>query len=109
MRNLSEEFINGLQRRLEALEDVMCGISDDLFAAGWLDGLEYNLWAIVVGDPLPEAHHPGYERLTEQQFKALRDAFVSAGHWLHYTSTGVQPVETVEWYRLYKAWRASHV
>lgn len=41
----------GMQKYLRrGLRDLMSNISEEEYCAGWLGGLEYSLWAIVVGD-----------------------------------------------------------
>lgn len=61
----------------EALHDAMSELSEDCYAAGWMQGLEYDLWRIVLaGDG-----HYGMGRITRDDTARLRQLADDAGGW----------------------------
>jgi hypothetical protein len=96
--------------RWHQLRDLMSEISEDMYAAGWLAGLEYSLWALVLGEPdvcfSAEALVPG-------QLDDLRRLSAELGGWARWSDepvtdarrspcpTGPVFVPMAEWVDLY--------
>jgi len=56
----------------------MSNLSEEAYGAGWMDGLEFALWQIVVGD------RRDYGRLAvpDEHVSILRSLSVAAGGWI---------------------------
>lgn len=61
-----------------ALESAMSAISEDYYCAGWLIGLEFSLWAMVLGGP----RDFGIGTVTEEEIQELRRLSDACGGWI---------------------------
>jgi hypothetical protein len=82
---MAEEAVAPLdQDAAEALLKLMADISEEHYAAGWMQGLEDCLWWIAHGgDPRYGTHDVASERIV-----ALRELSERAGGWWFWDSTG---------------------
>jgi predicted hydrolase (HD superfamily) len=63
-----------------ALARLMSEISEDRYCAGWLSGLEYELWQIVIDGQ----GRFGFGALSEMDVKDLRELSDACGGWIVY-------------------------
>jgi hypothetical protein len=60
------------------LEELMSRISEEAVSAGWMDGLEYELWEILIG--LRTSY---YRRIvTQEEIEQLRFLSNKCGCWI---------------------------
>lgn len=62
----------------ESLGSFMEDISEDVFAAGWMQGLEYDLWGMVRGY---RNRHYGMSSITDEQVAKLALLAQQSGGW----------------------------
>jgi hypothetical protein len=86
----------------QTLAREMSQISERAFCAGWMDELEYRLWAAVLGGP----REYGQIILTVPQINRLRDLSDRLGGWVRYNDeSGLEEfVEHERWRGLYEEW-----
>ncbi len=98
VRLLRDEEVERLTGAREALLALMTEISQEEWAAGWLDGLEFVLWRRVLAD-----------RGLPSRSVELRDLANMAGGWWAYLPGGEGRekgrtfVPMAEWLRLFEA------
>jgi hypothetical protein len=87
-----------------ALADLMSSISQDHYSAGWMMGLEYDLWRIVIGETDRYVYPLG-----DHEIQGLREMSDRVGGWIvwrmDYAGETYVPME--EWKRIYAAPRRS--
>lgn len=87
------------------LRDTMSAISEDGYCAGWMMGLEYSLWAILVGD-----HSPDYGQVpvTPEEVAMLKGLSEAAGGWLVWDDASETDdavlIPMAEWEQKYLDW-----
>ncbi|HEX8426538.1 hypothetical protein [Hymenobacter sp.] len=69
-----------LNKQQKALHDLMSQISEEAWAAGWMEGLEYALWHIVLNGPA----RYGWEFISESTIKQLKQLSQQTGEWIIY-------------------------
>ncbi|HEV2719660.1 MAG TPA: hypothetical protein VG323_06550 [Thermoanaerobaculia bacterium] len=86
-----------------ALARLMSEISEDAYCAGWLSGLEYELWQIVI-----DGHGQfGFGALSETDIQDLRELSDACGGWIIYDGERQQTfVPLAEWQSMFAARRA---
>jgi hypothetical protein len=72
------------------LAAIMTGISEAGWCAGWMSGIEFDLWEAPAGKRI------GQEILTERQATLLKLLAEEAGGWWHYDA-GLKFVTTSTW------------
>ncbi|HEY9015153.1 MAG TPA: hypothetical protein VIM84_08840 [Gemmatimonadales bacterium] len=84
------------------LRRLMNEISERYYCAGWLDGLEYALWARVIGDQPP---HFGMGTISGYELRELARLSQRAGGWWYWSDEQrdkvFAPLE--EWTMIYAA------
>ena len=76
----------------------MSDISEDAYCAGWMIGLEYDLWRIVVAG----GGHYGAVSLGDEEVQELRDLSAACGGWIMYErDKGEVFVPLVKWQELF--------
>lgn len=70
---------------------LMTGISEECWCAGWMSGLEYDLWQAKRGMSY------GQGVITDRQSDLLRLLSEEAGGWWRWTEDGPQFVPLDEW------------
>ena len=83
-----------------ALARLMSEISEDCYAAGWMGGLEFALWAIVQGEAQPEY---GEYVVLPEQVERLRYLSSRIGGWVAWSdeARGEIFVPMAQWERMY--------
>jgi len=78
-----------------ALRDLMSGISEDYYCAGWLTGLERTLWGMLQGD----SRHFGMGEVTHEEIGRLRDLHEKCGGWWYFDDERGEEMflATAEW------------
>ncbi len=85
----------------QALADVMGGISERIWCAGWLTGLEYHLWEWLVGD----GSWAKRGRVTEGERRVLRVLSDLVGGWIRFDDdNGETFVPMAEWKARFAEW-----
>ena len=64
----------------EALTELMSEISERCYCAGWLIGLEYELWAILIGESDREEY--GIDEVNGTDLFELRRLSAECGGWI---------------------------
>lgn len=76
----------------------MRDISESHYAAGWMGGLEFDLWAMVCGGP----RDYGMGEVSEAQVASLRDLSERAGGWWRWQDGVCEVFVTAdEWAKMY--------
>jgi hypothetical protein len=75
--------------------ELVCDISEDCYAAGWMRGIEYELWATCLnGKP----HRYGQSAISDEQITKLRDLHARCdGWWYWHDDTTGGGSNTEEW------------
>ena len=77
-----------------ALYEAISDISEDRWCAGWLIGIEYQLWAELQGD----SQQHGIDELDQAQFEKVRALADQVGGWIIWADDQTHPdLPTVEW------------
>ncbi len=81
------------------LRDLMGFISEDLYCAGWLIGLEFTLWGMVQGDE----REFGMGEVSVEQVEKLRQYADRCGGWWRWSDgAGEVFVPKDEWLEIYQ-------
>lgn len=84
------------------LQDRMSCISEDCYCAGWLGGLEYDIWqALVQSDPFPAP----YSR-SPRLLRRCRALSTELDGWI-YWNDGPQFAPMAQWLAMFEAHRAA--
>jgi hypothetical protein len=97
-------MLGDLTAEQHALALCMSDLSEEAYCAGWMVGLEFALWQIVVGD------RREYGRLivTDAQVSNLRSLAEAVGGWIVFDDDREETwVSTAEWDRRFQAWQSS--
>lgn len=85
----------------EVLAELMSEISEDCWCAGWLSGLEFDLWEMVQGGP----RRFGMGEVSEEDVQRLRVLSNECGGWIVWNmdkgDTSFVPL--AEWEAIYAA------
>jgi hypothetical protein len=85
-----------------ALADYMSELSEDAYCAGWLVGLEFELWEVVLG----ERKEFGFLDLGGEEAQRLRELSDRCAGWIIYDrDTEETWMPKSEWERWYSKWR----
>jgi hypothetical protein len=68
----------------QALAEYMSQLSEQAYAAGWIEGLEYALWKAVVAGP----YKYGRQMLTGDHVRELRKLSEACGGWIRFSDVG---------------------
>ena len=84
----------------EQLRDAMIEISEDYYCAGWIAGLEIELWPMLTGG----SRHFGMGEVTDEEIAELIRLHRKSGGWWHYVrEAGKVFVPTAEWIVMFAA------
>lgn len=86
------------------LMQTMGDISEDYWCAGWLQDLEYDLWAFVCGDVDKLWEGVFHEGLNEYQRQFLKTLSTDAGGWFIWQN-GREFIEMDQWLEKYAKWK----
>lgn len=110
MTTYKERLDNSLKKAkdpdmAEHLRFIMSNISEDRWCAGWLIGLEFELWPYVNGEKTPPEDDWGLRDMSR-----LKRISEKAGGWWMWVGEGVDSGEvfltTEEWEPIYKKYKA---
>lgn len=62
------------------LANYMSAISEEAYAAAWIEGLEFELWRAVQDNPFPY----GRLQLTNTHTKRLKELSQNCGGWIRF-------------------------
>ena len=81
-----------------ALAEYMSELSEEAYAAGWMQGLEYTLWKAVVDGPRAF----GRLHLGEAQIERLKELSSRCGGWVYFDeSTEETFIDLGRWKMMY--------
>jgi hypothetical protein len=81
------------------LAELMSEISERAYHAGWMDGLELALWAMVCGGP----RRYGQITVDEETIAKLGALSAQFGGWIRFGDNDEEFVSLGEWQRFYAA------
>lgn len=84
-----------------AIGDLVSDISEDCYCAGWMHGIEFDLWAVICGDATDYAG----VTLADHRVQALARIARDADGWVRYGDSGVESVDSVTWAKMYAAYK----
>ncbi len=71
-------MLNDLTSAQRALAEYMSSLSEEAYFAGWMEGLEYVLWAAVLNGP----RQYGLLVITENHIAELQSLSKACGGWI---------------------------
>ena len=84
------------------LERYMSDLSEEAYCAGWMQGLEYALWEVVLG----ELGEYGRLVLSQEHRMRLRNLSQACGGWIVFDDESEETwIPTAEWEQRFSAWR----
>jgi hypothetical protein len=87
----------------EDLEMYMSYLSEEAYCAGWMDGLEYELWTAVVEEP----RSYGSIAIGEKECARLRRFSAACAGWIVYDDTeGPKWLPLDVWEERYRSWKS---
>lgn len=89
----------------QALYALMSDLSEACWAAGWLSGTEFDIWALIVGDKDRWAFHP-VDVLTDE-LAAIESVSTAAQAWIVWEGNEPVAVPLDDWRARYRQKRAS--
>ena len=90
-----------LDYRVAELIRRMSDISEDHYAASWLNELEFDLWKMVSKSGSPT--YANLSGVTEDDLTALRVLSEKIGGWIHWNGDGTGFIPMAEWLEKVKA------
>jgi hypothetical protein len=97
-------MINDLTPTQRDLAELMSDISENAWRAGWMQGLEYELWSAVKSPA-----GSGTRRLaTQAQLERLNQLSKDCGGWIVFDQDREETfISLAEWEALYDKWRSA--
>ena len=87
-----------------ALARYMSDLSEESYYAGWMEGLEYALWQVVLG----ERRDYGHLTFTSEHADNLRRMSVACGGWIVFDAEKEETwIPSQDWVDRFSAWRDS--
>ena len=97
-------MINDLTAPQRELHDLMSSMSEQAWSAGWMHGLEYELWKAT----LSPAYKVGRLLLSSTQCERLRQLSEKCGGWIAFDDQREEIfVPQAQWLTRYKDWASS--
>ena len=86
------------------LEDYIRTLSDDFFCSGWQDGIEFTVYAIMIGDRSPIYHNTNLSELDNDAIDDLKFLLDESNQWPHWNESirGVELIGIEKWEAKYK-------
>jgi hypothetical protein len=91
-----------LEPKARALAEYMSGLSEEACCAGWMEGLEFELWEAVVNGP----RSYGRLQITHDHITQLQRLSEAAGGWIVFDDNeeeSLLPME--EWEKAFASWK----
>lgn len=102
---MKDSIRRSLRKRLLSL---MREISEDHFCAGWMGGLEYDLWQAVLQYPQP--YEFGFGPIEEENVAELKDLAEELQEWAFWDDgTGEKLIPLEEWKQIFAARESKRV
>lgn len=84
------------------LADYMSELSEEAHFAGWLQGLEFELWDAIVGGP----RDYGGLQITREHIRRLQELSALAGGWIVIDDVHEETLlPLVEWKERFEMWK----
>lgn len=91
---------NDLNKQQRVLANLISDISEEGWAAGWMDTLEYSLWHMILHGPAQY----GFKLVDEQTIQQLNLLSEQAGCWIAYDDvTQETAIPLPEWQKMFQA------
>jgi hypothetical protein len=91
-----------LEPKARALADYMSDLSEEAYAAGWMDGLEFDLWEAVVSGP----RKYGFLDITPHHIARLRELSQEAGGWIVFDDADEETLLPLsDWEKRFSTWK----
>jgi hypothetical protein len=101
-RMRSHRMLLKLEPKARELADYMSGLSEEAYCAGWMDGLEFELWEAVISGP----RKYGRLQITLNHTSRLRRLSEAAGGWIIFDETEEELLLPMgEWKRRFNEWK----
>ena len=96
----SDPGVAGMSPEAEALRAFMSELSEKAYSAGWMSGLEYDLWKAVVDGP----RRYGRLEVETSHISRLRQLAQGCSGWIFFDeATGEKWIPIEEWKQRYSA------
>jgi hypothetical protein len=97
-------MINDLTAPQRELHDLMSSMSEQAWSAGWIYGLEYDLWKALQSP----GHKVGRLLLSSTQCDRLRQLSERCGGWIAFDDQHEEHfVQQAQWLTRYEDWASS--
>jgi hypothetical protein len=97
-------MLKDLTEDQRALAQYMSDLSEEAYYAGWMEGLEYALWQVVLG----ERSEYGLLTFSPEHVSELRRLSASCAGWIAFEDeVGETWVSQPEWERRFSGWWGS--
>lgn len=95
----------------QLLVDYLVEVSQDCMGAGWMEGIEFEVWAVLQQDPATsDTARWWHTCLTPEQADDLAFLAQASGHWPLWSeeeTAGVRLVPLAQWKSYYQEWKES--
>lgn len=85
-------MLQQLDPHARALADFMSELSEEAYCAGWMDGLEFELWRALIGGPRTY----GRLEITDEQLARLRELSEAAKGWIVFDDAEEETLVTAD-------------
>ncbi|MBI5071035.1 MAG: hypothetical protein HZB56_22690 [Deltaproteobacteria bacterium] len=83
------------------LADFMSELSEEAYSAGWMDGLEFDLWKALIGGPRTY----GRLEITDEQLARLSELSEAAKGWIVFDDVEEETLVPLdEWKQRFERW-----
>lgn len=91
-----------LEPKARELAELMSGLSEEAYCAGWMHGLEFELWEAVINGP----REYGRLQITLDHIAQLRRLSSAAGGWIAFDETEEESLLPMdEWKLRFSNWK----
>src|SRR5215471_17785201 len=99
---MRQQMLLKLEPKARELAEYMSGLSEEAYYAGWMDGLEFELWEAVISGP----REYGRLQITLDHIAQLRRLSGAAGGWIIFDDTEEESLLPIgEWERRFNRWK----
>jgi hypothetical protein len=98
---LEAPVLQQLDHHARALADFMSELSEEAYSAGWMGGLEFELWKALIGGPRVY----GRLQITDEQIARLKQLSEAAKGWIVFDDTEEETLISLdEWKQRFEKW-----
>lgn len=95
-------MLSDLEPTARQLAEYMSDLSEEAYAAGWMEALEFELWAALDEGP----RDYGRLRISNDHIDKLRQLSAAAGGWIVFDDVKEESVLPLhEWRSRYQKWK----